>query len=307
MSKLLVIFGITGQQGGSVANTVLSDPQLSKEFKIRGLTRDVSKPNAQDLAKRGIEMVTTDMDDVQSVNAALAGAHSVFLNITSLPDDEIEQGKRVADACVTAGVSMLIYSGSTHTDQISNGKYKNIASYNCKAIVEDYIRTLPIKSCFYLPGSFMQNFLGPAMGPRPSRDNDGTYAFNFPFPETTALPFIDIATDTGKYVAAILASPGEFEGKDIAAAAGMYSYKEVAQLMTKISGKTVTFNQLPPDVFASFLPAARRTMLLEMFLHLAEFGYYGSETKQLVERDSKLAKGDLVTMEEFLTKNLKLE
>jgi uncharacterized protein YbjT (DUF2867 family) len=58
MSKLITIFGATGNQGGSVINSILTDPQLSNEFKIRGVTRDATKKSAQDLANRGVELVT---------------------------------------------------------------------------------------------------------------------------------------------------------------------------------------------------------------------------------------------------------
>lgn len=56
MSKLLVVFGATGNQGGSVVNAVLQDPVLGKEFKIRGVTRDVSKPAAKELEAKGVEV-----------------------------------------------------------------------------------------------------------------------------------------------------------------------------------------------------------------------------------------------------------
>ena len=42
MSKVLVVFGATGQQGGSVVNCVINDPELSKLYKVRGVTRDPS-------------------------------------------------------------------------------------------------------------------------------------------------------------------------------------------------------------------------------------------------------------------------
>lgn len=58
MSKLITVFGATGNQGGSVINAILADDQLSKEFKVRGITRDTTKKSAQDLAKRGVEVVT---------------------------------------------------------------------------------------------------------------------------------------------------------------------------------------------------------------------------------------------------------
>lgn len=55
--KIVVVFGATGVQGGSVVKSLLADPRTAKEFKIRGVTRDPSKPNAQALVKQGVEAV----------------------------------------------------------------------------------------------------------------------------------------------------------------------------------------------------------------------------------------------------------
>ena len=56
MSKIITVFGATGNQGGSVIKHVLADPTLSKEFKIRAITRDSSKPAAKALADKGVEL-----------------------------------------------------------------------------------------------------------------------------------------------------------------------------------------------------------------------------------------------------------
>ncbi|KAI4266425.1 MAG: hypothetical protein L6R35_006947 [Caloplaca aegaea] len=47
--EVFVVFGATGIQGGSVINSVLSDLAAAQEFRIRGITRDPTKPNAQAL------------------------------------------------------------------------------------------------------------------------------------------------------------------------------------------------------------------------------------------------------------------
>lgn len=49
MLKLTTVFGATGNQGGSVVKYILNVAELSKEFKIRGITRDTSKPAAQEV------------------------------------------------------------------------------------------------------------------------------------------------------------------------------------------------------------------------------------------------------------------
>jgi uncharacterized protein YbjT (DUF2867 family) len=61
MSKLITVFGATGNQGGSVINHILADAQLSSEFKIRGITRDVNKPAAKALADKGVELATVSL------------------------------------------------------------------------------------------------------------------------------------------------------------------------------------------------------------------------------------------------------
>lgn len=57
MSKLLTVFGATGNQGGSVIKFVLGHPQLSKKYRIRAITRDVFKPAAVALKEQGAEVV----------------------------------------------------------------------------------------------------------------------------------------------------------------------------------------------------------------------------------------------------------
>jgi hypothetical protein len=55
--KILVVFGATGNQGGSVINSILSDPITAEQFRITGITRDPSKPSALALANKGVDLV----------------------------------------------------------------------------------------------------------------------------------------------------------------------------------------------------------------------------------------------------------
>jgi uncharacterized protein YbjT (DUF2867 family) len=55
--KIVVVFGATGNQGGSVIKTLLEDPSINSQFEIRGVTRDASKPAAVALAEKGVSFV----------------------------------------------------------------------------------------------------------------------------------------------------------------------------------------------------------------------------------------------------------
>lgn len=57
MSKILTVFGASGNQGGSVVRTILADPALSKEFRVRAITRDESKSQIKEFAAKGVEIV----------------------------------------------------------------------------------------------------------------------------------------------------------------------------------------------------------------------------------------------------------
>jgi len=107
MSNLLVIIGATGKQGGSVIKTILADPNATKQFKLRGVTRDISKPAAKALVDQGVEMVAADLDDKASLVKAFEGAYGVFAVTdfwaTMDKDTEVKQGKNMADAAKVCG------------------------------------------------------------------------------------------------------------------------------------------------------------------------------------------------------------
>ncbi|KAI8597763.1 NmrA family transcriptional regulator [Dissophora ornata] len=305
MTNILVIFGATGQQGGSVANYVLNDPELSKQFHVRAVTRDPSKPVAQALQKNGAEVVKGDADDKDSIKQALHGAHTVFIITTTTYDDQLRprefaQGKTIADTAVAAGLQYIIFSTLPNAGKISGGKYQHLDHFDVKYDIEQYIRSLPIKSAFFAPGFFMQNF-GTVWPVLPV--GDGTYAISNIVTPDTKVALIETVSDSGKYVGAILAEPDKYEGKTFSAATSLYSYEEIVQAISKATGKTVKYNQLPVSVFHGFLPPSAADYLVDMSLYLQDFGTYGPQTEELVGWSAQNARGKVTTLEEYLVKN----
>lgn len=306
MSKLLVVFGATGQQGGSIANYVLDDLELSKQYKVRAVTRNPSNPAAQALHQRGAEVVKGDADNAESLKSVLNGAHTVFALTVSVYDDgdryqEVVQGKAIADEALAAGAQYLIFSTLPHISKITDGKITTVEHFDIKAHIEAYIRTLPIKSAFYAPGYFMQNFDG-TLSPRPV--GDGTFALHNVVSPHTQLPLIDVASDTGKFVAAILAEPEKFEGRTVSGAAQLTTYAETAKELSRVLGKTVTYNRIPEIEMRRLMPPATADMLIGMLMYYQDFGYYGPQTKDVVQEAVRTARGKLTTFEEYLSKNI---
>lgn len=91
MAKVLTVFGATGQQGGSVVEYVLNDPELSKKYKVRAITRDLTKPAAQTLQQNGVEVVKADADDSESLKQAMQGAHTIFAVTATIYDEKLKE------------------------------------------------------------------------------------------------------------------------------------------------------------------------------------------------------------------------
>lgn len=305
MSKLLVIFGATGQQGGSIVESVLGDARLKEEYSIRGTTRDPSTAKAQELIKKGVEIVQADVDDPTSLRKAFEGAHTVFANTVTVYDGhtyehEVTHGRALADAAVSASVPFYIYSTLPNAGKISGGKLKNMGHFDGKEEVEQHIRTLPLRSAFIAPGSFMSNFHA-SMAPHPV--GDGTYAFaNFVRPNVK-MPLINTKGDTGKWIAAILTDFSKYEGKVLCCATALYSFQEIADAMSRASHKTVVYQQLPEEAWRQFLPPPMKDHIAEMLQYFQDYGYYGEDTEEKVKWSADQARGELTTLDEYFKEN----
>ncbi|KAI5456743.1 hypothetical protein BGZ63DRAFT_495985 [Mariannaea sp. PMI_226] len=281
MSKLITVFGATGNQGGSVVRAILNDPALSREFKIRGITRDVTKPAAQALTAKGVEVVAADMSTVQQAAPAVAGAHTVFL-VTNFwekgsADSEINQGKAVTDACKAAGVKHLIFSSLLNVTEASKGRLPNITHFDGKAKIEEYIRSSGVPATFVLPGFFMSNLFTMI-----KKNDEGGYALALPVSGDKAqVPLFDAGGDLGKFVNGAIKNYSEFLGKRIYACTDYYTPNRIVSEFSEVIGKPASYAEVPDEVFKSWMPPSHGQEMLENMKLLQDPGYYaGADLKE---------------------------
>lgn len=297
MSNILAVFGATGQQGDSVINYVLNDPELSRKFQIRAITRTANSEKAKQLKKK-VQVIEADIVDRASLETALTGAHTVF--IMTMPDFgpdgfqiEYNSGKIIADVAVEKGAEYIIFSTLPSVIEISGGKYTS-NHFDAKAQVERYIRDLPIKSAFYSPGTFMTNFhsfFPPRQAP------DGTWVITGVTAPTAQIPLIDVIGDTGKFVGAILAEPDKYQGETFCAATALYSWEDITATMSKATGKPVVYRQLSVEEFKKSLPF---DAVIDGLRSVEEFGQWGPDSKNLIAWASENARGKLSTLNDYL-------
>lgn len=153
--RTILVAGATGRQGNAVARGL-----LDKGYSVRALTRKPDSPAADDLLRRGAEIVAGDLDDPGSVEIALEGAWGVFAVLTMAEagvDWEVEKGTQLAELAKKAGVTHYVYSSVASAD-----KQTGIPHFESKARIEQVVRHLGFPSHTILrPVFFMENFLSP--------------------------------------------------------------------------------------------------------------------------------------------------
>ncbi|MCJ1277498.1 hypothetical protein MMC21_005311 [Puttea exsequens] len=328
--KILVVFGATGNQGGSVVDSMLDDPVTAKEFHIRGITRDPSKPNAKALEARGVECVAADIDNKEHIQSALKDAYAVFAmtNYWEKMDPELEtnQGKSIADAARVgyhhlilriaadnqsqeAGVQHLIWSSLLSVTELTGGKFSGVEHFDSKAAVEKYIREIGVPATFFMPGFFMSNIPGGMMRPAPP-DNDWTLAL--PMPSDTPIPLFDSGDDTGKFVKGILQHRSEVLGKQIYGATAYYTPDQIVSIFKGVkpeAGKSAKFSQLSEEVYKGMLagagmPKKAQDELYENMAFMHDYGYYG---KAELDESHSILDEKATTLAEFFQKAKALE
>ncbi|KAK1776544.1 hypothetical protein QBC45DRAFT_395101 [Copromyces sp. CBS 386.78] len=258
--KLVVVVGATGNQGGSVARRFLQDPR----YAVRGLTRNTSSPASQALAALGVEMVTADLRDGQSLDAAFAGANIIF-SVTDYwepffsPDYrkiakemgiscrqyayEIEycQGRRIADAAAkvvdTLDDNGFIVSTLSHARNCSGGKFTDLYHFDSKAdIFPDYVfekhLALAAKMSCVQTGFFMSSH---AILPNSyfRKQADGSFHMRFPCSPNTLIPHLDVNGDLGNFVYAVHQKP---PGRNYMAMGSHATWPEYLQAWAKAAG-----------------------------------------------------------------------
>lgn len=245
MSKqIIVVFGATGAQGGSVARQLLARGR----FAVRAFTRNPESAKAQELRELGAEVVKGDLGDPASIRAALAGAYGAFgvTNFWEHFEKEAEHGRNLVDGVAAAGLQHFILSSLPPIEKATNGALKS-PHFDIKAEYEERARQLGIPSTFVHVPFYFDNFLA-FFPPRPA--GDGSYQFGFPQGET---PLAAMAVeDVGKVVAPMFEQPEAFIGKVVKLAGDEIPPGEYAAVMSDVLGADVRYNYIPREVFAGF-------------------------------------------------------
>ena len=239
--KMILVTGATGAQGGSVARALLN----SSDFAVRILTRRPSSPEALGLQQLGAEVAVGDMQDSESLEAAMDGCYGVFgvTNYWEHFSREYTLGMNLIEAVAVSGISHFVLHTLPDYKTISGGELA-VPHYDIKASLKAFSLDLRLPATFVQLGFYYENFLN-LFSPR--QDQFGTFQFGFPQGHTK-LAMVSVE-DVGPIVATIFARPDIYIGRTITAVGADDTCDVYAQTMTGILGVPVQYNYIPRDLY----------------------------------------------------------
>ena len=254
--KIIAVFGATGAQGGGLVRSILSDKD--GPYVARAITRKPTSDKARALADMGVEVVAGDADQPSTLAPALAGAYGAFC-VTNFwehlsADREGVQAAAMARATREAGVEHVVWSTLEDVrkwvplddDRLPTlyGKYK-CPHFDSKGEMDKVFAEEGAPTAFLRAAFYWENFIYFGLGPR--KGDDGNLVLALPL-GGAKLPGIG-AEDIGRCALGLFREGLSTVGTYTGVAGEVLSGAEMASKMSRAMGRTVTFHDVPFDVF----------------------------------------------------------
>jgi len=279
---MILITGASGNAGGAVLREV-----LKRGSSVRAMIRA-----KQDSAKvlQGAATVIADFSDKPSLCRALESVDTVYL-VCSPVRELVELESNMIDACREAGVKHIVLNSALGAGDFS----KSFPSWHRK--VEDKLKASGMAYIILRPNGFMQNliaYFAPAI-----RAQGAFYQST----GNATISHIDLR-DIAVAVAKILRSPAQHAGKiyELNGPEAL-SYAEIAQKISKATGRNVQYVDIPPDAQRkALLDMGMPDFMITALLELQEYYASGKASKVDGTLESLINRAP-TKMDDFLKEN----
>jgi uncharacterized protein YbjT (DUF2867 family) len=223
--------------GRSKIGSALIGELVAKGESVRALVR--SSEGADSLPS-GVQSVTGDLADLDSLRAAIDGAEKMFL-LCGTVEEEVQLNRNAIDVAKEAGLGLLVRSSIIGSDPSSQATFVRDHGQ-----ADAYLKDSGLPHTLVRPNLFMQNVPENTV---PSIDAEGNFYANAGDARISMVDTRDVAA-----VAAVaLTSPGH-EGKayDVTGPDAI-SYEDVAGKLSAVLGRKITYIDAPDDAIRGAL------------------------------------------------------
>ncbi|GLZ37101.1 NmrA/HSCARG family protein [Actinokineospora sp. NBRC 105648] len=265
-SAPVLVTGATGRQGGATARAL-----LAAGVPVRALVRDPSADRARAVEALGVELVTGDLHDLDSVIRAAKGARAVFSvqmpAITAQGFDfagEVVQGANLVEGAKAAGVPQFVHTSVTGAGKQTSvpgwteGRWSRMEpTLGAKTAIQDRVREAGFTNWTLLkPGFFMENFLPSMKFLFPRGVEGGLVSVLNP---DTRLSLVAVR-DIGSAAAAAITAPERFDGVELELASDYLSMTEIAEVLSRALGTRLSAPDMTEaEALAAGMPAMGAT------------------------------------------------
>ncbi|XP_053157273.1 nmrA-like family domain-containing protein 1 isoform X2 [Hemicordylus capensis] len=242
--KIIVVFGATGAQGGSVAQALLDDDS----FSVRAVTRNPAHPAAKALLSRGAEVVKGDLNNLDSLEQAMEGAYGAFVVTTFSVDfnkeQESLQGKNTAEVAKCQNLKHVVFSGLDHVEKLTGGQLK-VPFFDSKGEAEARYRELGVPFTSVRLPCYYENFLN--FYPPQRRPGEDAYTVALPMGDTPVHAMA--VSDLGIMVLNIFKAPEVYIGKAIHLSVETLTVQGFADVLSQCLGKKIRDAKISTETF----------------------------------------------------------
>jgi uncharacterized protein YbjT (DUF2867 family) len=276
---LITVVGASGKQGRSVVDSLAS----SGSYQVRALTRRLDTVLAQQWRDAGVDVRAFSLQPgmQRELTEVLRGSYGAFLmtpNIFPPADYELALGREEADAALAAGVQHVVFSSLENVEKRSAGR-KWAPHFTNKALVEEYIRGLPVTSSFVYMAFFYSNIME-FFPPQPTGDG---LTFSLYLPHHAPMPFVDPMTAAGPAVVEIFTHPQQYAGASLPVIGKILSGDDMAATFERVTGIHAVYEPAYTcEAFVQRFPAFGKNEdlvreLIGMGEYAVEYGYYAKD------------------------------
>jgi NAD(P)H dehydrogenase (quinone) len=229
---MILVTGATGNLGKATIDSLLKRDVSPND--ITALVRDETK--SAELRSKGIQIEFGDYQDFESLKAAFQGVDKLLL-VSSSSDiaNRYDQHKNVINAAKEAGVGQVIYT-SFDMKYLKQSVMGEEVLYH--AYTADYLKRSAI------PYTLMNNTMYADMIPFLIGKDILNNGVSIPAGNGKT-PFLPIS-EMAEANAVVLTTPGHENKEYVIAAETAFSFTEITDLLSDITGKILTYHQ--PDV-----------------------------------------------------------
>jgi len=275
---MILVTGATGNLGKATINSLLNIGIAANN--IAALVRDESK--AAEFKSKGIQVRIGDYQNFESLKSAFQDVDKLLLiSSSSEITQRFEQHKNVINAAKETGVSHIIYTSFDMKDLRRSIMGKDVRYH---ADTADYLKQIAVTY------TLMDNTLYADLIPIIAGNNILDEGISIPAGNGKT-PFLPI-TEMAEAIAAVLTTPGHENKEYVIAAETAFSFAEIADLLSEITGTMVAYKQTDVSSYVAQLVQqgvsqddAKYLSRFAGAIATGEFDTNKSDVKQLLGRN----------------------